>query len=90
MPQTLTIDEAEFQASVPALVEGLGARGLDRVEVTRGGQVVAILTPPEAAPTAGADIYGFMRGSVVIPPGYDLTAPVLERFLAEEQDRFED
>lgn len=90
MPQTLTIDETAMQAAMPALVDRLGTGALDRVEMVRDGRVVAILTPPEAAPASGADIYGFMRGSVIVPPDFDLTAPVLERFLAEEQARFED
>jgi hypothetical protein len=90
MPQTLTIDESAFQSAIPALVEGLGTGAIDLVEMTRDGRVVAILSPPHAAPETGADIYGFMRGSVLIAPDYDLTAPVLERFLADEQDHFED
>lgn len=90
MPQTLTIDESAVLAAMPALVDRLGTGTLDRVEMVRDGRVVAILTPPDAAPATDADIYGFMRGSVVIPSDYDLTAPVLDRFLAEEQARFED
>lgn len=33
---------------------------------------------------AGGGIYGFMRGSVVIPPAVDLTAPVIDKQLDSE------
>jgi hypothetical protein len=91
MPAILTIDEADFQAACPGLVDRLDEDGLDRIEMTRAGRVVAVVTPPAGtAPSAGVpDIYGFMRGLVIIPSGFDLTSPVLETFLAEEQDNFE-
>lgn len=91
MPATLTIDEADFQAACPGLVDRLGGDGIDRIEMTRAGQVVAIVTAPAGpAPSASLpDIYRFLRGSVTMPLGFDLTAPVLEAFLAEEQDSFE-
>ncbi len=46
--------------------------------VTQRGRAVAVLTPAaaEAAAAAVATLHGFMRGSVVIPGGFDLTAPV--------------
>lgn len=37
------------------------------------GKVVAVVTKPPA--TAPGDLHGFLRGSVIIPPGLDLTAP---------------
>lgn len=46
MPQTLTMDQAEFQSTVPALADRLVAGGLDRVGMTRDGRVVALLSAP--------------------------------------------
>ncbi|MFZ4409409.1 MAG: hypothetical protein ACOYOH_18865 [Paracraurococcus sp.] len=91
MSETLTIDESDFQAALPMLLDRLSAGGLDRIEMTRAGAVVAVVSaPPATAPAATMpDIYGFLRGSVVMPPGIDLTSPVLDAFLAEEQDDFE-
>lgn len=91
MPATLTIDEADFQAACPGLVDRLGEDGLDRIEMTRAGRVVAVVTAPGGtAPSADLlDLYGFLRGSVTMPLGFDLTTPVLESFLAEAQDSFE-
>jgi len=91
MSESTQVDEADFLATSAMLVDLLRTGGLDRLEMMRAGLVVAVVTAPaEAAPIASApDIYGFLRGSVVIPTGFDLTAPVLDSFLAEEQDGFE-
>ena len=37
-------------------------------------------------PEKAGELYGFMRRSVIIPPGFDLTEPVFsdESFLAED------
>jgi antitoxin (DNA-binding transcriptional repressor) of toxin-antitoxin stability system len=51
---------------------------LARVTITQHGHVVAVLLPPEDAAAQVAQLHGFMRGSVVIPPDIDLTAPVID------------
>lgn len=38
-----------------------------------GEKVVTVGTKPQV--TAAGDLHGFMRGSVIVPPGLDLTAP---------------
>jgi hypothetical protein len=38
-----------------------------------GQKVVAAGTKPSA--TGAGDLHGFLRGSVIVPPGLDLTAP---------------
>jgi hypothetical protein len=43
------------------------------------GKVVAVLVPPPAAPAGAEGLHGVLRGSVIIPPGLDLTAPGLGR-----------
>ena len=40
--------------------------------------IVAVLLPPEDAQDAVRQVHGFLRGSVVIPRGTDLTAPTLD------------
>jgi antitoxin (DNA-binding transcriptional repressor) of toxin-antitoxin stability system len=81
---TQTINASEFKAKCLNILDRLASHELDRVIITKRGQIVAVLTPPQAEPAAVADLYGCMRGSVVIPEGFDLTAPVLDEPLDAE------
>lgn len=84
MPITRTINATEFKAKCLDILDRLGAHQLDRVVITKRGKPVAVLTPPETEAAAVRDIHGFMRGSVVMPAGIDLTAPVSEEpFMAD-------
>jgi prevent-host-death family protein len=81
-----TISATEFKAKCLELLDRLAERKVMRIKVTKRGRVVAVLTPPDEA--AGFDqLYGFMEGSVIIPEGFDLTAPVLDEPLNAEQGR---
>jgi PIN domain nuclease of toxin-antitoxin system/antitoxin (DNA-binding transcriptional repressor) of toxin-antitoxin stability system len=71
----VTINATEFKAKCLDILDKLADRRLERVEVTKRGRVVAVLTPPAPDPAAVEQLYGLMRGSVVVPPGVDLTAP---------------
>ena len=71
----LEIAVTEFKAKCLALFKELEARRLDKVVVTRRGKPVAELTPPHREMP---DLYGCMKGRVIIPPGVDLTEPVLD------------
>jgi hypothetical protein len=73
----LEISASQFKAKCLALFKELEARRYDRVVVTRRGKPIAELraTPPGAEIP---DLYGAMKGSVTIPPGVDLTEPLLE------------
>lgn len=71
----LEINVTEFKAKCLALFKELEAHRLDRVVVTRRGQPVAELIPPHREVP---DLYGCMKGSVIIPEGVDLTEPVLD------------
>ena len=71
----LEINVTEFKAKCLALFKELEARRYDKVVVTRRGKAIAELTP---AVDEVPDLYGCMKGSVIIPPGVDLTEPVLE------------
>ena len=80
---TRTITATEFKARCLEILDQLGERRLTRVSVTRRGRVVAVLTPPvEEAAVRG--LHGFLRGSVVVPGGVDLTAPILDEPLLAE------
>jgi antitoxin (DNA-binding transcriptional repressor) of toxin-antitoxin stability system len=71
----LEINVTAFKAKCLELFKQLEARRYDKVVVTRRGKPIAELRP---AATEIPDLYGCMKGSVTIPPGVDLTEPVLE------------
>jgi len=73
-----TISATEFKAKCIDILDQLADGRLERVEVTKRGRVVAVLTPPAPDPAAAAQLYGLLRGAVVVPPGVDLTAPALD------------
>jgi hypothetical protein len=62
--QILEISASEFKAKCLGLF----------VVITRRGKPIAELTPSRRQVP---DLFGCMKGSVVIPPGFDLTAPIL-------------
>ena len=84
MPATQTISASEFKAKCLDILDRLADRTLERVVITKRGRVVATLIPPEDAAAAVQEIHGFMRGSVALPPGFDLTAPVADESFAAE------
>jgi hypothetical protein len=62
-------------------------REFDRVIIAKRGVAVAMLTPPPVAMAEVEKLYGFLPGSVVIPPGIDLTAPVADESFAAGGDK---
>jgi prevent-host-death family protein len=87
MANTETISASEFKAKCLKILDRLAGHELDRVVITKRGKPVAVLVPPEQQADAVRDLYGFMRGSVIIADDVDLTAPVLdEPFTAENGD----
>lgn len=82
---TRTISATEFKAKCLEILDQLGERRLSRVSVTKRGRVVAVLTPPTDGEAAVRGLHGFLRGSVVVPEGLDLTAPVLDEPLSAER-----
>ena len=78
MPASQTISASEFKAKCLDILDRLADRSLERVVITKRGRVVAMLVPPEDVVAAVRQVHGFMRGSVAIPPGFDLTAPVAD------------
>jgi antitoxin (DNA-binding transcriptional repressor) of toxin-antitoxin stability system len=71
----LEISVTDFKAKCLRLFKDLEAQRYRKVVITRRGKPIAELTPPEREVP---DLYGCMEGSVIIPPGVDLTKPVLE------------
>jgi hypothetical protein len=78
MDDVLRVSASEFKARCLAIFKDLEARRVGRVLVTRRGRPVAELTPPH---TRLPTLWGAHRGSVVVEPGIDLTAPVLDEAL---------
>ncbi|WP_158931841.1 type II toxin-antitoxin system Phd/YefM family antitoxin [Acidisphaera sp. S103] len=84
MPTTQTISASEFKAKCLNILDRLASHELDRVVITKRGQAVAVLTPPDHQADAVRNIHGFMRGSVIIADDVDLTEPVLDEPLDAE------
>jgi prevent-host-death family protein len=88
MPNMQTISASEFKARCLELLDRLADRTLDRVTITKRGRVVGVLLPPESHADAVRRVHGFMRGSVAIPPGIDLTEPASVDFFTAEDGIF--
>ncbi len=83
MATTETITASEFKAKCLNIFDRLAGHELERVIITKRGRTVGILLPPRAV--AAQDLFGSMRGSVTIPEGFDLTAPVLDEPLDADE-----
>jgi antitoxin (DNA-binding transcriptional repressor) of toxin-antitoxin stability system len=79
-----TISASEFKAKRLEMLDLLSKRKLERLVITKRGRPVAFVLPPSDDAEAVESLYGFMEGSVLIPDGYDLTAPVLHEELDSE------
>ncbi len=75
-----TVSVTEFKAKCLGLIDGVNSKKLRKVTIMKRGRVVAALVPvePKSAKKAKPFMHGFLKGSVVIPDGLDLTKPVLE------------
>ena len=83
--RTETYGAAEFKANCLAILDRLARHDVDRVTITKRGRPVAVIAPPPSDVDGIKGLHGFMRGSVIVPVGFDLTAPVIdEPVLAEE------
>lgn len=85
MGEIRTISASEFKAKCLDILDRVGDRRFERVAITKRGRVVAVLTAPQDDAASVHRLHGFLRGSVAIPAGFDLTAPVTdEAFGAED------
>ena len=73
--QVLEISATEFKAKCLRLFKDLEAHRYSKVVITRRGKPIAELAPRDREVP---DLFGCMKGSVNIPPGFDLTKPILE------------
>jgi hypothetical protein len=78
MPDTQTISASSFKARCLEILDRLADHTLERVMITKRGRVVGILLPPDNEAEAVRQLHGFLRGSVIVPPGVDLTEPVAD------------
>lgn len=72
-----TISVTDFKARCLDLLKRVGQRRLQRITVTRHGQVVAVITPPPVSRHSIRDLHGFMKDRTIVADGLDLTAPTL-------------
>jgi prevent-host-death family protein len=82
------IGAAEFKARCLEILDQVAARAVTRVTITKRGRPVAMLVPPREEHDAVRRIHGFLRGSVVLPKGVDLTAPTLDEPFDAESGRW--
>jgi prevent-host-death family protein len=87
VPRSETISATEFKAKCLDILDRINRRELERMVVTKRGRVVAVLVRPEDQAAQVRRLHGFMRGSVVIPAGADLTAPTIDEALTAERGR---
>ena len=80
-----SINVTEFKAKCLQIFDQLEAHELDGVTITRHGKVVGVLAPPPPDRPSFEQWADSMRGSVVIPEGFDLTAPVCDEPWDAEQ-----
>lgn len=73
-----TMSVTNFKAHCLELFERLTNGTLDRVEVTKRGKVVAVVSPPQSDEAQARAVHGSMAAMTVIPPEIDLVAPVFE------------
>jgi len=86
MSTHLTISASEFKATCLDIFKRLADRRLKRVTVTRRGKPVAELYPPKVLDPAES-LFGFMKGTVHLPPDIDLTAPVFDGEIVAESGK---
>jgi prevent-host-death family protein len=80
-----TVNATEFKAKCLDLLDQVGSRQIGQLGITKHGRIVAVLVPPASSEDAVRQLHGFLRGSVFVPEGVDLTAPVLDEALDAEE-----
>ena len=80
-----TVSASEFKAKCLDLLDQVSTGRIGRLGITKHGRIVAVLVPPASSEDAAQQLHGFLRGSVLVPEGLDLTAPVLDEPLNAER-----
>jgi hypothetical protein len=76
MSEAATITATVFKATCLDLLDQLAARKITRLNVTKRGKIVAVLTPPEpdvTAPSAFDELFGAGKGMLTVAPDFDFT-----------------
>ncbi len=81
--RVLEIGASAFKAKCLGLFKDLEAHRYSKVVITRRGRPIAELAPSEREVP---DLWGALKGRVTIPPGLDLTEPVLDEIPEAAQD----
>ena len=85
MGKVQTFTATEFKAKCLDILDRVGRREWERVVVTKRGVPVAVVTASAPETFSIERLHGSMRGSVTIPPEFDLTAPILDEPLAADE-----
>ena len=85
MAASRIVGASEFKAKCLDILDRIRSKELERVVVTKRGVPVAVLVPPPADAAEVARLHGFLRGSVVVPPEIDLTAPTADEASAADE-----
>jgi antitoxin (DNA-binding transcriptional repressor) of toxin-antitoxin stability system len=72
----LTLNVTEFKARSLALLEDIAKGRLSKITVTKRGKPLAVVSPSSPGPGEPKVGYGFMKGTISIAPGVDLTEPM--------------
>jgi prevent-host-death family protein len=83
-PAMNTMTATEFKAKCLEILDQLSTHEIEKLTITKRGKPVAVLIAPESEAASLLNLHGSMRGSVLIPDGFDLTAPVLDEALDAE------
>ena len=87
MASSRIVSASEFKAKCLDILDRINCRELERVVITKRGIAVAVVMAPALEAAEVERLHGFLRGSVVIAPEIDLTAPVAdEGFTADQGD----
>jgi prevent-host-death family protein len=81
------ISATEFKAKCLDILDRIGTRELESVTITKRGVPVAVLVHPPIESQRVHELHGFLRGSVVVPEGVDLTDPVIKEVFDAERGK---
>ena len=81
----LVITASEFKAKCLDIFKRINDGRLRKVIVTRRGKVVAEIGPPMSDKANFLRFLGSMKGSVTVPDGVDLVAPIFDGEINAEQ-----
>lgn len=84
MEPSLTLSVTEFKARCLEFFERLSNHEIDELVITKRGKPIAVVCQPKTTEQAVREAYGSLRGSVIIPDGFDLTTPAFDGELDAE------